>query len=266
MLLQRRKAVGDGTQAAALDVAGVVTRSAIVVIPAARHAVVGHHRQERGRGILGKHPVDVVTHPHLQVDHVVELFHESVVQLSVSCKGARITGLQPYRDARHRIDPIVERHLQDLGHIEVAGEQVGLLSEGSHLDAAAASPLAGILQRFALAQQLGHVHLRIEDRRIAMPLPDHAGGSQQEPVGRLFADVHREARLQDMQLFGHLQQQVGDFAHPVASIAADAADVDVGKVVVGATLARRDPHLGRRRVVVHLDPETGEQLFCFIAS
>ena len=263
---QRRETVGRGSQTAALDVAGVVTRSTVVVIPAARHAVVDHHGEERRRGIFGKHSIDVVAHPHLQVDHVVQLFQESIVQFFVSLKGARIACLQPYRDARDRIDPVVERHFQDLGHVQVAGQQVGLLAEGPHLDAAAASPLAGIPEGLALAQQLGHVDIRIEDGGIAVSLTDHPHGGHQEGIGRLFANVHREARLQDVQLFGHLQQQVGEFARAVGAIAADAADVDVGKVVVGSALPRRDPHLGRCRVVVHLDPETGDQLFGLLAG
>ena len=53
---------------------------------------------------------------------------------------------RPREHARNRVDAIVQGDLEDLRHIEVAGEQKGLLAKGPHLDTPAAAAFTGILQ------------------------------------------------------------------------------------------------------------------------
>ena len=69
------------------------------------------------------------------------------------------------------------------------------------------------------------------------------------------------AGLEQPHLLDHVQHQVGDVVHAVRAVRQDAADVDLGEVGVGAALGRGDAHLGRRGLVVELDPEALEQLF-----
>jgi len=67
-------------------------------------------------------------------------------------------------------------------------------------------------------------------------------------------------RLQKAKLLQDSQDEAGDVVHAVAAVPLQPAQVDVGEVVVGPALLRRDPDLGRRRVIVELDPQAGDQL------
>ena len=92
---------------------------------------------------------------------------------------------------------------------------------------------------------------------VRMILP----GALDEAVGVLAADLDRAARLEQPHLLDHVQHQVGDVVDAVRAVGQDAARVDLGEVGVGAALGRGDAHLGRRGLVVELDPEALEQLF-----
>ena len=81
MLLDRGHGVGDGAEAGALDVVGVVAGTAVVVVPALGDAVVDEHGEEGSRRVLGEHPVDVVVDLYLLEHHVFELLQESRVQV-----------------------------------------------------------------------------------------------------------------------------------------------------------------------------------------
>ena len=93
-----------------------------------------------------------------------------------------------------------------------------------------------------------------------MPLADHLAGGVQKLVRRLGADMHRGPRLQQMNIFHQLQHDVGDLAHAVGTVALQPSDIDVGEIVVGAALLGGDAHLRWCRMVVHLDPQAGEDL------
>ena len=88
-----------------------------------------------------------------------------------------------------------------------------------------------------------------------MALADDLDAGQQEVVGRVLGNVDAEAGLKLVQLLLNLQDHVGEFVGGAVSVAVDAADVDVGEVVVGARLQGGDAHLGGRRLVVELNPQ-----------
>jgi hypothetical protein len=92
-----------------------------------------------------------------------------------------------------------------------------------------------------------------------MSLPDDFAGRVQKPVWRLAADVYRVARLQNVQFLDDLEQDVGNLADTIFTIAGDTADIDVGKIIVGAALTCGNTDFGRRRVIIDLDPETAKQ-------
>ena len=99
----------------------------------------------------------------------------------------------------------MQRHLQYLRHVQITGQHVRLLPESAHLDATAATSLAGVTQRLALPHQLLHVHIRVEYRRVAMALADHLAPGTKETLRRTGTDVDGAAGLEDMQLLDRLQ-------------------------------------------------------------
>ena len=172
----------------------------------------------------------------------------------------RIAGARPELPAGPRIAPVVQRELQDLGQVEVAGEDVRLLAVGAGLHAAAGAALARVLDALALAQQLGHDAVRVEQRRVAVALAHHAAGLAQEVLRGDPRQLDVGAGLDQVQLVDDLEQQVRHLAHAVGAVAPHAAEGDAREVRVGPALGGRDAHLGRRGVVVELDEQAAQEL------
>ena len=76
MFFQRRQAVGNRTESRTLDIGRIIARTAVVIIPSFRYAIVDEERQEGGRCILGKHTVDIVADTHLHIHKVADLLHK----------------------------------------------------------------------------------------------------------------------------------------------------------------------------------------------
>ena len=91
-------------------------------------------------------------------------------------------------------------------------------------------------------------------------------GALDEAVRVLLADLDGGAGLQQAHLLDHVQQQVGDLVDPVRAIRAEAAQVDLGEIGVGAALGGGHAHLGRGGLVVELDPEALQQLLGALAG
>ena len=81
----------------------------------------------------------------------------------------------------------------------------------------------------------------------------------EEAVGCFLADVYAGLGLKELQFVDHFEDEVGDVAGAVGTVAFQAAQVDVGEVVVGAAFLGGDADLGRGRMVVDLDPQAREQ-------
>ncbi len=167
---------------------------------------------------------------------------------------------RPEPHAGARVHPVVQRQLQDLGEVEVAGEDVRFLAEGADLHAAGAAAGPGVLQRLPLAELLLDHRVGVEQRREAVPLADDPQRVLEDRAGRLARELEVRGRLQQVHLVDDLEQQVGDLVGAVGAVGEQAAEVDVGEVGVSAALLGRDADLGRRRVVVELDEEALEQL------
>ena len=82
----------------------------------------------------------------------------------------------------------------------------------------------------------------------------------QAGVGRLARELHVAAGLQEVHLVDDLQQQVRQLVGAVRAVGQQPAEIDVGKIGVGAALLGRHADLGRRRMVVELDEESLQQL------
>ena len=75
------------------------------------------------------------------------------------------------------------------------------------------------------------------------------------------ADLNIAAGLQQMQLVNSFQHDIRDFIDTIRTINFQPADIDVGKIIVGAAFQRRDPNFGWCRVVVKFNPEALDQFF-----
>jgi hypothetical protein len=230
-----------------------------VVGAAARDAVVDEERQERRRHQRRVEALDDVVAAHLHVHEVPHLPREGVAQVVEAREAPRVAGGEPDLAPAARVQAVVERHLQHLGQVEVAGEVVVLLAEGADLDAAARPAAPRVRQRLPLPHQLLHDEIGIEDGGLPEPRPHDARRPVHEAVGVPLADQNRRARLQQPHLRHHVEEQECDVVHAVPSIRRQPAQADLREVGVGAALRRRHPHLGRRRLVVELDPQAVQQ-------
>ena len=265
VLLQRREAVGDGAEAGTLDVGSVVAGSTAVVVATLLDAVVDVEREERSRRIEREHAFDIVVHRKFQVHEVHHLLVPSLIEFLKRLELARVASLEAKALASLGVDAIVQRNLQNLRRVQIARQQIGLLAEGAHLDAARATTLASILERLAVAHEFLDVGVGIEDAGVAVSLANHLDAFDEEVVGGILCYVDGETRLQLVQLLLNLQNHVRQLVGGTASFAVHATYINIREVVVGAALQCRDTHLRRRRLVVELDPQARQQFLCVVA-
>ena len=258
-MLDRRQRVGDRADADPLDVGGVVARAAVVIVATLGDAVVDQRRKER-RGHVGRvQPLDDAVAAHLDLDEVPHLRQERREEVVERGEARRIAGVRAELAAGPRVDAVVQRQLQHLRDVEVAGQDERLLAERAHLDAAGRAAVPRILHALAHPHQLLDDQVGVEDGRLAEPGADDLSHALDEAVGVLAAHLDRAAGLKQPHLLDHVQHQVGDVVDAVRAIGHDAARVDLREVGVGAALGRGDAHLRRRGLVVELDPEALEQ-------
>ncbi len=259
MGLDRRQAVGGCTDAAALDVVGVVARTAVVIIPAFFYAVMDDHRQKRGRTVFGVHPFDIIVYPNFQIDHIFQLPGKGLVQFVKGLKGRWLAGGDGDGLAGQLVNPVIQGNLQDLRDIEIAGEDIGLLAEGTGLDAAAGPALPGVFDALADPHLLHDHRVGVENRGVTIALADNLGSSLQKAVRGLAADMDARLRLQEMQLVGNLKADIGYLAYRVGAGAVQAAEIDLGEIVVGAAFLGGNPDFRWSGMVVDLDPQAADQ-------
>ncbi len=252
--------VRDRAHADALDVVRVVAGPAAVVIAPVLDAVVDEDRQERRRQVLGVEAFDDVRAADLDVDEVADLPAESLEELVERFECRRVAGLEADPFPRPRVDAVPHGDLEDLGQVEVSGQDVGLLAESPRFDAAAGPAVAGVGDRLALADELLDDGVGVEDRGLAEAGLDDLEGPEEERVRPLGADLDHRARLEDAHLLDDVEDEERQLVDPVGAVGLQAADVDQGKIGVRAALLGRDPDLGRRGLVVELDPEGLKEL------
>ncbi len=85
----------------------------------------------------------------------------------------------------------MEGEFKHLGHVEVAGEVVVLLSKSTHLDAAARTAVARIGDLLAHADQFLNDQVAVKDRWLSESGADDACGTPDEPVRVLLAHLDR---------------------------------------------------------------------------
>ena len=144
VLLYRGEAVGDGADAAALDVVAVVARAAVVVVLSVLDAVVDDAGEVGGRHVGRVLVAQVVVDADLRVDDVGHLLLEGRVEVVEGLEVGELAGLDADLFAGEEVDAVGEDVLEELRHVEVAVEQVGFLAGAAGLDAAAGAAFARV--------------------------------------------------------------------------------------------------------------------------
>ena len=191
---------------------------------------------------------------------MTELLPKGVEKLVEGLEGRRIAGLEADGLPGARVDPVVERDLEDLGQVEVAGQDVGFLAERAGLDAAAGAAVAGVDDRLALPDELLDDRVGVEDRGLAEAGLDDLAGPGAGRRRALLADLDHGARLEQAHLLDDVEEEEGQRVDAVRAVGLQAADVDQGEIGVRAALLGRHADLGRGGLVVELDPEALEEL------
>ena len=209
---------------------------------------------------FGVELLDDVAAPDLDVDEVADLLPEGLEELVEGPERRRVPGLEPDPLPGPRVDAVVHGDLEDLGQVEVARQDVGFFPEGPGLDAAAGPAVAGVDHALALADELLDDGVGVEDRGLAETGLDDLERAQEERVRPLGADLDHRARLEDAHLLDDVEDEERQLVDAVGAVLLQAADVDQREVGVGAALLGRDADLGRRGLVVELDPEGLQEL------
>ena len=136
MFLQRRETVGNRTETGTLDIGRVITGTATIVVLSLFDTVVDIEAEESGRGIEGEHALDVVIHREFQVHEIHHLLVPGLIEFLKGLERTRITRFKSQLLAGFRINTIIQGNLQDLRCVQITRQQIGLLTEGTHLDAA----------------------------------------------------------------------------------------------------------------------------------
>ena len=136
VLLQGGEAVGNGAKARTLDIGRVITGTTAIVVLTLLDAVVDIKTQEGGWRIEREHTLDIVVYREFQVHEVGHLLVPGLVKLLEGPELAGIARLYSELLACLRVYAVVQRDFQDFRRVQIARQQIGLLSEGSHLDAA----------------------------------------------------------------------------------------------------------------------------------
>ena len=214
----------------------------------------------------GVQALDHVVAADLDVHEMAQLLAERGEELVVGPE-LRAGRRSRCRSACRCADPaVVQRDFQDLGQVEIAGQDVGLFAECAGLHAAGSAAGARILDRLALPQQLFHHHVGVEDRRLTPALADDlqaafAGNGRGSCVLSCIFEEGCSSRISSMTSSIRYVSSLT----PEEPSGRQAAGVDVAEVGVGAALGRGHSHLGRRRLVVELHPETLEQFSGLLA-
>jgi len=200
VLLDRGQGIGEGADAHALDVGGVVACPAGVVILAAGDAVIGQQRKEGGWHVAGVQALDDLVAAHLDIQEVLHLAFKGGEQFVEGCKTGGFTCLRAQLPPAARVTPVVQGQLEHLGQVEVAGQNVSFFAEGAHLHAARRAAAAGIADGFAHAHQLFYDQVRVEYGGLPEAGADDLGGAAHKAIGVLLADLHRGGGLEQAHL------------------------------------------------------------------
>ena len=96
MFFQNGEAVGNSTQTGALNIACVITRSAVIIIFSFGDTVINEQRQESGGSVFGEHTVNVVADAYFHIYKIMDLFKKCVIKFFITPEGAGISCYQAY--------------------------------------------------------------------------------------------------------------------------------------------------------------------------
>ena len=260
VVLDGCKCIGDGSDTNTLDVVGVVSCAACIVVLALLDAVVGADGKERSRHLFCVDLLDNQVAAHLHVDNVLQLLLEGLEELLIRLVILRMSGVQTNLLLEHRIPAVIECQLQALRNIQISGKDVSLGSPCAGLNTAGASGIAGIHQGLACVQKLLDELVGIVECRLAPALTCNLAGSLEELVRSLLGNLYVGVRLVLTHILHAVQNQVGNFVYAVGAVLGHTAGVDVCKVNVGTGLLQGNTDLNRCRGVEQLNPQAFQKL------
>jgi len=258
MLLDRRKAVCDRTDTAALDVVCVVAGPAVVVVLALLDAVPDDDGEECGGHLRRVLVAEIIVDFDLSLHSIVELFLESGIEIVECFELADVTCLDADLLACEHVYAVRKCVLKEFRHIEISVEQICLLACRARLDASARAALARVFKRLAYSHLFLYDHVGVEDRGISHAVAEDLCCGADNAVRRTFADLDVALGLQKAKFVKYLKANVSDFTRSVAAVGLEPCKVDVRKVVVRSALCGSHADLGRCGGVVDLDPEAGK--------
>src|SRR5450830_1527901 len=244
MRLERRQAVGAAPRCRDLNVRRVVPGSTVVVVTPPRNAVLHEERQERCRHLLGIQPLDDVVATHLDVHEVMQLRFECFKQLAIASKCSWITRVQTDDLAGTWVQTVMQGHFENLGQVQVAGENVRFTAERTGFDTAGNAAHASIDDRLALAEEFLNDHVGIEDRGLTPAFADDLSGTPEEAVRTLAAELDVRGRLEQVHVVDDVEQEITEVVHTVRAIGAQSTHIDIGKSVYVPLSAAVTPTFG----------------------
>ena len=260
VVLERGESVGDGADAHALKVRGVVAGATGVVILAAGDAVLGQKRHV-GHGIVlgGQLGVDVRT-VDLNILEVLNLLLVGVEELLEGLEIARVASLDTNHLARTGVNTVVKRNLENLRQVEVTGQRIGLIAPAAGLNTTRRTTMTGIGQALAGIELLVDDLLGVVEGGLAPTGTSDLASALQELARGLAADLHVGVGLDEHHFSHAVENDVGDVVHAILAVRGDTAGIDVGEVGIGAGLLEGHTHLGRCGLAVELGPQALKKL------
>ena len=234
IILNSGQTVRDRSDPHSLDIAGIVSRPARIVILSPADTVVGQYGKERHRHFLCINLFNDQISSYLNIQEIAHLGTEGLPQLLIASEIIAISCFRPQLGAGHIVIAVKQRQLQYFGNVEIAGKDIGLVAEGSRLHTAAGSSLSGILDALSRIQQFLDNSLRIIKGRLPPALSGYFTGLLQKILRRFPADLHIGAWLKQLHFIHAFQNQIADFVHAVLPVRRNAARIDVGKIRIGA--------------------------------
>src|SRR5659263_308564 len=109
----------------------------------------------------------------------------------------------------------MQGHFEDLGQVQVASEDIRFTAERTGFDTAGNAVHASIDDRLALAEEFLDNHVGIEDRGLTPAFADDLGGTPEEAVRTLAAELDVRGRLEQVHVIDDVEQEIADVVHAV---------------------------------------------------
>ena len=133
LILDGGEHVGHAPESHTLNICAVVACTSAHIVFSACDAVVDEDREERHRHVLHKHALDDVVARKLDIHEISHLLLVSLKEFIIRLEIHRVSSVRSELHVGALVESVVEREFQDFRQVEIAGEDIGLGSEGTRL-------------------------------------------------------------------------------------------------------------------------------------